>query len=212
MIIKNTKYIIKFTIFSMLISILSCILFQSCSPDTFSIYLDQLRTVHCQRMSKDYDKIIILEDNNNTIEMQDNALLSMKYSGDTQFNAELSLRCLSGQSIFLYLRTTESNFNHEKNIKIEINKEYSSVMDADGHIKRVDSIKLLDRQVQKLKIINDASIYTVMLDCDTIVSARTKLPSTEYLIFETLGSFHLFGINFDSNLDWFMLDETNKKS
>jgi hypothetical protein len=168
----------------------------SCAPDLFTLNrgIYNSRIYGLKMTSLDDVEVV----NDNSIIIRNNGIAALAIAEKTQFEADLTVKLLSGHGLRFAFRTVSDNYSVHPAIFFDYTTDGSNVRENDHALAAVDSVKAKINQPSRIKIINDGKVFTILADCDTVYLGRTEIPATEYIIIESLRSSEalLSGINF----------------
>ena len=102
----------------------------------------------------------------------------------TQFLGQFDVAIVGGEGMNVYLRTVPHEFDTTKGIAFRYAIDGSSVRDTTGRVTPLNYNAEVEQQT--LSFYNEADLLAISVGCKKLHEAPTKLPGTEYLIFETL--------------------------
>ncbi len=112
--------------------------------------------------------------------------------------AEFTVNLQQGEGLKFFFRTVVNDFDKQGRIEFDYTANGSKVYENGKIIGVADSITAKHNQPKKIVIKNDGPVFCILADCDTVMSGRTKLNCTEFIIIEAFpnSSAKLYGINF----------------
>jgi len=168
----------------------------SCTPDQYRLNESAEYPIAGLIMS-DLDSVMKLK--GNEIMLYPGGLTALRSEGMTQLHADISTQIISGEGITMYFRTVSDKMEQKNYIRFNYSTNGCKVFENKDLLVSVDSIKAKIGQLARVQIRNDGVIYTITVDCDTVIRYRTNLPATEYLILSSMknSKIKISGINFD---------------
>lgn len=139
----------------------------------------------------------------NQLYIDQNSTTAIKREGLTQFIFDATFTINKGDGIKFYLRNTYKSYNDISGIVFEYNQNGSKIFENGVLIAKVDSIKLQADSPTRIKIKQDGNYYDILVDCDTVIKATTKLVGTEYILMQSIQSnIDISGITLDEIHDF----------
>lgn len=188
-------------IFLLFLAMLILMAMVSCAPDTFMLnkYV-QTPWVNVKMLNgiEKAEKV-----NQNSFQINENALVSMKVIESNQFRSKFDLKLLEGDEISFYLYQTEADFEENKGLKIKITTSNYSIEINGKEVCRADSIKLNKGELHKINFHQEANLFEFDFDCNKIYLEQVGIPSTEFIIVRTNSKSRaiLQGINNEENYE-----------
>jgi len=102
----------------------------------------------------------------------------------TQFLGQFDVAIIGGEGMNVYLRTVPNEFDTTKGIAFRYAVDGCSVRDTNGLVTPLNYNAEVEQQT--LSFYNEADLLAISVGCKKLYENQTKLPGTEYLIFETL--------------------------
>jgi hypothetical protein len=197
----KTKY--KFLLFLLLA--ISSLLYYSCAPpDAFLLNRKEPVQILGLIMS-DLESVEQVRDN--ALYLFPNAMVALKSEDITQLATDFTVELREGNGIRFAFRTISDNFEKQNKIIFDYTLNGCIVKENDILITKVDSIKAVFNEQKLIRVLNEGKTYSITVDCDTVVKARTSLLTTEYFIIQSLGNTEavLSGIDFADVKDKFII-------
>jgi len=180
-----------------IILIFSISFMMSCSPDRFTLNELEGITIYGLIMSglETADKP---DEFSNALHLLPNARIALAASYLTQSESRFTVEMTKGSGLKFSIRTISDNFDTHPRIQFLYDSFGSTIYENERKIIAVDSIKATAMDKKLIILSNYGDYYTITVDCDTVITGRTKLPATEYVIIETLDDTEVFisGIKF----------------
>jgi hypothetical protein len=167
----------------------------ACSPDRFTLdkisgqnRIDgfEMRTIHDAEVK--YDNAFILNEQ---------GCVSLRAVNWTDGTWDFGLNFLFGGDINIVFRDVPFEYKSPRGIAVNISKGVLKITDAgkEVHLQKLQNDL---SSTARFKFSNDGFNYSLIIDCDTIYKGKSTIPSTEYVIFESLNSTKAFisGIDF----------------
>ena len=180
----------KFVIYLLVLIILG-----ACSPDRFT--LDkisgqnriegfEMKTIHDADVK--YDNAFVLTENGS---------VSLRAVNETDGVWDFGLNFLFGQELNIAFRDVSFEYKSPRALCINLSGNVIKITDS-GKDAFTDNSKYNFSNTVRVQFINDGFNFALILDCDTIYKGKTKIPATEYIIFESLNNTKAFisGIDF----------------
>ncbi len=175
--------------------LLVLLLLVSCVPDRFT--LDkisgqnriegfEMRSIHDAEVNYD-----------NAFTLNENGCVSLRAVNSTDGVWDFGFNFLFGENLNICLRDVPFEYQSPRALCINITNKVIRITDKGKEVFTVNCIYDFSNAI-RIKLVNDGFNYAVVLDCDTIYKGRTNIPSTEYIIFESLKNTKAFvsGIDF----------------
>lgn len=126
------------------------------------------------------------------------AKISLRVPLVSLMTAEFTVDVQEGEGLKFYFRTVVNDFEKRGRIEFDYTTSGSKVLENGRIIGIADSVAAKQNQPKKIIIKNDGPVFYILADCDTVMSGRTKLNCTEFIIIETRPNTRakLYGINF----------------
>jgi hypothetical protein len=184
--LQNKSFVLYLLVFTIL---------GACSPDRFTLdkisgqdRIDgfEMRTIHDADVK--YDNAFILNEN---------GAVALRAINETDGTWDFGLNFLFGGNINIAFRDVSFEFEHPRALCLNISDRKIQISDA-GKIVFSELRKYNFSNSIRVQFVNDGYNYSLILDCDTIYKGKTKIPSTEFMIFESLNNTKAFisGIDF----------------
>ncbi len=155
----------------------------ACSPDSFVLNKYGENNPIYVKMLNGIDKAEKI--NNNSLKINSDAIVSLKFMEKTQDVKEFDIQLLKGKEINLYLYTTEAEFEEKADIKIILSTENYQILQNNKNIAQSDTLKLIPLQNHRIRIKQDGILLKFSIDCADITLQVHHYNSSEYLIFRT---------------------------
>jgi len=170
----------------------------SCSPDRFT--LDkisgqnrisgfELRTIHDADVK--YDNAFILNEK---------GIVSLRAENETDGSWDFGLNFLFGQNMNIVFRDVPFGYKTPRGLCVNLSGKTIKISESGKEVFSQTN-ELNYSGIVRIQFLNDGFNYTLIMDCDTIYKGRSAIPSTEYIIFESLQNTKAFisGIDFKNN-------------
>lgn len=182
--------------------ILVIILLASCTPDTFMLNQKETNRIYGLKMCP-LDSAKKLKDN--ALMLYDGGRIALKSIQETQLIRDFTLETSSGSGVRFAFRTARNNYDEHPAVVFDFTTNGSKIYENNELVLSVDTVSLSHNEPRRITIKNDGEIYEIVVDCDTVAVAASKLPATEYIIVGTLPGTEalLSGINFAEILEEF---------
>jgi hypothetical protein len=169
----------------------------SCSPDRFTLNVNEEIAIYGLIMSG-LESAEKPDEYSNALHLRSNARIALAAPYLTQFESRFTVEIKKGGGLKFSIRTISDNFDAHPRIQFLYDSFGSTIYENDRKIIAVDSIKATAMEKKLIRLSNYGDYYTITVDCDTVITGRTKLPATEYVIIETLDDTEIFisGIKF----------------
>lgn len=168
----------SYFIFSLLLALISC------SPDSFVLNKYGEANPIYVKMLNGIDKAEKI--NNNSLKINSNAIISLKFIEKTQDFKEFNLQLIEGKEVDLYLYTTDVEFEEKADVKIKLSVDKYEILKDNQIVAQSDTIKLVPLQNHLIKIKQDGNLLKFSIDCADITLQVHRYNSSEYLILRTL--------------------------
>jgi len=141
---------------------------------------------------------LVKVDYNNQIEIFNGGACSIKRPNITISGSVFTVTLRDGDGLRFSTRTDSRKYKDEPGIVFEWTKNGSKIYENDALVASVDSVKAVLDTPTNIELIQDGGYYAFIADCDTVIKSKTLLPSSEYIIIESINSnSKLSGIRFD---------------
>lgn len=169
------------------------------SPDVFVINKYPGDKVIKVKMLNENGKAMLNPDQSITI--NPDALISLKFIEQTQYQTTFDLEKLTGDSIIFYLYNTETDFKKYSFIQIILSNSGYAVKLNDQIIAQSDTIQIKQGKNYKIKIQSEANLLNFSVDCADIKFQKIFLKATEYIMVRTDGNsrFKIKNLDFEKN-------------
>lgn len=167
----------------------------SCAPDRFT--LDkisgqnriegfEIKTIHDADVKFD-----------NAFVLNENGAVSLRAVNETDGIWDFGLNFLFGQQLNIAMRDVPFEYKSPWALCINLSDDVLKITDSGKEVFSENSKYSFSNSV-RVQFINDGFNFALILDCDTIYKGKTKIPTTEYIIFESLNNTKAFisGIDF----------------
>ncbi len=124
--------------------------------------------------------------NDNSLLLKKDAAISLKNIESTEWLAIFDLMAEESMSLDLQFRTTRQELSKDSGVLIKIRNSSIEFYENGVEIAQSIDYKFTKNEKYSVKILNDGVMVKVFIDCDEILDHRTKLLSTEYLIFRSV--------------------------
>jgi hypothetical protein len=145
----------------------------------------------------DYDLVDVPFDNE--IVLLDGGRVSIKRPNITLSQIDMLVNISEGDGVRFMTRTDTRKYKDHPGIVFDWTKNGSYITENGKKIAFVDSIKASYNSNAKIVFHQDGDFYSIAVNCDTVIKARTNLPGSEFMIIETLKSKAVFSaLNMDN--------------
>lgn len=165
--------------------LLSSILFTSCASDYYVLNKYRnlaLPTLVGYRGDNPLTVSLIADD---AVLIEENSRTAIREFDVTQYDKSFILRKISGH----YFKLTERSSPLEKDTSIGLHFIFDNngakVFDNSTFISSNSEIKLEENKDYIFRITQDGDFTTLLINCDTLLHRKTKIPASEYTIFKT---------------------------
>ncbi|MEI6088869.1 MAG: hypothetical protein WCR42_00300 [bacterium] len=178
-----------------LLCFLALLVLGACSPDRFT--LDkisgqnriegfEIRSIHDADVRHD-----------NAFILNENGAVSLRAVGETEGTWDFGLNFLFGQDVNIAFRDVSYEYISPRAVYLNLSDNLVRIIDSGKEV-FTNKGKYNFSYNTRFQFINDGFNYTLIIDCDTIYKGKTTIPSTEYIIFESLNNSKVFlsGIDF----------------
>lgn len=182
----------------------SSILFYSCAPpDAFILNRKEPVQIYGLIMSG-LETVEQVRDN--ALYLLPDAMVALKAEEKTQLATDFTVELRDGDGIRFAFRTISDNYEKQNKITFDYTINGCLVKENEKIITKVDSIRAVLNDQKLIRILNEGNTYSITVDCDTVIKARTKLLATEYVIIKALNRTEavLSGIDFADVKDKFI--------
>jgi len=124
-----------------------------------------------------------IEVTSSAIILKPGARFAVRIDNETQWIAEFDVKITSGTGLTAYLRTVPHGFDTTRGIAFRYAADGCSVRTADGTIPISYNA---ETDLQTLSFYNEAQRLTISAGCRKLYQEESRLPGTEFVIFETL--------------------------
>jgi|GEM_PF-1624199 hypothetical protein len=167
-----------------LLILVSTIFFYSCSTDKLILNrynLDQYQiNAH---LLNGIDKAVKINDN--SLKINEDAIISLKIDDVTQYNLEFDLSLLKGNEIIMFLNTTHYDFREKPDLEIILSDKGYKISQGSTILAESDTIKFLPNENHRIKFTLDAAKMYFTIDCTDLQINIPHQISTEYVFFKT---------------------------
>jgi|DewCreStandDraft_4_1066084.scaffolds.fasta_scaffold00019_341 hypothetical protein len=162
----------------------SALIYYSCAPpDAFLLNRKEPVQIYGLIMS-DLESVEQVRDN--ALYLLPGTMVALKVESITQLAADFTCELRDGEGITFAFRTISDNYEQQNKITFEYTTNGCIVRENNRLITKVDSIKAVPNEQKLIRILNEGKAYSITVDCDTVVKARTELCATEYVIIKSL--------------------------
>jgi len=129
------------------------------------------------------------------------ALFSIKFIEQTQYQTTFDLEKLSGDSIIFYLYNTETDFKKYSFMQFILTNSGYAVKLNEQIIAQSDTIQIKQGKNYKIKIQSEGNLLNFSIDCADIRFQKIFLKATEYIMVRTDGNsrFKIKNLDFEKN-------------
>lgn len=166
------------------ILLLSSILLSSCATDIFHLNRRNLNKIIPGYYLSGFASVDILSDN--SLMLKENASISLKNIESTEWIASFDLLTKGEMNIDLQFRTSRHQKEKHSGIVVKIRNSFIELYENNKQIGKNIDYNFNKNEMYSIKILNDGARVKVLIDCDEVLDYRTKLLSTEYLIFKSI--------------------------
>jgi hypothetical protein len=169
----------------------------ACAPDRFT--LDkisgqnriegfEIRSIHDAEVKFD-----------NAFIMNENGAVSLRAVNATDGTWDFGMNYLYGQDLNIVFRDVPFEYKSPRALCLNLSGNHLKILETGKEIYSSQT-KYDFSTTTRVKFENDGYNYTLIFDCDTIYKGKSKIPTTEYVIFESLNNTKVFfsGINFSN--------------
>lgn len=156
------------------------------TPDEFDLNDNTVSRQHVWNMSA-LDNVERIQPD--AMSMKENSTVAIAYPGTTQFASEYTTTLSGGEGIRFRFRTTRHDYKQDKNTGLSFSYTPTGcTLEENGRtVQYIDSIRATANTPTRILIQNHGNYYSITVGCSRIVYKTTSLPSTEYVIVETMG-------------------------
>jgi len=165
------------------ILLLSSILLSSCATDIFHLNRRNLNKIIPGYYLTGFASVDVLSDN--SLMLKKNASISLKNIESTEWLASFDLLTKGEMNIDLQFRTSRQEREKYSGIVVKIRNSFIEFYETDKEVGKRIYYNFSKNEMYSIKILNDGARVKVFVDCDEVLDYRTKLLSTEYLIFKS---------------------------
>jgi hypothetical protein len=167
----------------------------SCTPDKFTLNNKSEYRIEGLIMSN-LDCVEV--DKDNAIMLHPGGRAALRTFDLTQLLADFSVNIYSGQGIRFAIRTVSKYYPNSPSLVFDYSLSGCKIIENDKIIGFNDSVKVKFKEPARIIIKNDGEFYSIKVDCKEVFKGFTKIPSTEYIILETLmeSEAYVYGIKF----------------
>lgn len=167
----------------------------SCAPDRFT--LDKIsgqNRIEGFEMKTIHDADVKFD---NAFVLNENGAVSLRAVNETDGIWDFGLNFLFGQELNIAMRDVPFEYKSPRALCINLSDDVLKITDSGKEVFSENSKYNFSNSV-RVQFINDGFNFALILDCDTIYKGKTKIPTTEYIIFESLNNTKAFisGIDF----------------
>jgi hypothetical protein len=169
---------------NILLLLLNSILFSSCATDIFHLNRSSLNKTIPGYYLTGFASVDVLSDN--SLMLKENASISLKNIESTEWLASFDILSKGKMNINLQFRTSRHQREKYSGIVVKIRNSFIELYENNKKIGERIDYNFSKNEMYSIKILNDGARVKVLVDCDEVIDYRTKLLSTEYLIFKSI--------------------------
>lgn len=172
-------------LFKYIISVVIILLLWSCQ-DPYWFVLNNRTShswlLHGHKMC-DMDSVEVYADD--AFYMHQQSRVALRKVEMTEFEADFTLKIMQGHGVNFYLRSAMHNFESHNQVKFSYDSSGCNIFENGELIRYVDSVYAEPDERKRVIIKNFSHSYLILVDCDTVIYSRTKIPNSEYIIIES---------------------------
>jgi hypothetical protein len=178
-----------------ILAIILILFISSCQPDKFSLNKHEAYPVGGMIMGN-LDSVDVY--GQNAFRLYPGGAVAIRVTSLTQFSADFTVELEKGSGVRFSIRTVSNNFEERPSLTLDLRNDGYIIEDRSISSKQSDSVKLMPGSPLRLIIENDGKYLSIKTDCSLIYKNPEELPSTEYLVIESIGESQvkIFGIEF----------------
>lgn len=156
----------------------------SCTPDKLILNRNDLDSYFIYvNLLNGIDKAKKINDN--SIQINKDAIISLKIDDVTQYQMEFDLSLLDGNQITMFLNSTNYDYKVKPDVGIELSVNGYKISNGSSVIAQSDSIRFMLNENHRVRFTLDAGKLFLKLDCAEMTLDIPQQISTEYLFFRT---------------------------
>ncbi|MFP4527911.1 MAG: lipoprotein [Candidatus Kapaibacterium sp.] len=154
-----------------------------CSPDQYTLHRRTGNFTYGMIMS-DLESVELIADN--ALLIKPGGLSAIRRPGMTQNVGDFTVELRSGSGIRIAFRTVRYEYKRQPSMALDYTRS-GCIISHDGEVvANIDSVRARMGEPSRIRIINDGKYVKIYIDCDEVLYTTTRLPATEYFIFESI--------------------------
>ena len=156
----------------------------SCTPDKLILNRNDLDSYFISvNLLNGIDKAKKINDN--SLQINKDAVISLKIDDVTQYQMEFDLSLLEGNQITMFLNSTNYDYKEKPDVGIELSNKGYKITNCAAVVAESDTIKFFPNENHRIKFTLDAGKLFLKLDCAEMTIDIPHQISTEYVFFRT---------------------------
>ncbi len=119
---------------------------------------------------------------NNAILLHSGGAIGLRVNPVTDFIGDFTVNIKEGRGVKFTFRTTTHDITSISGITFNYTGSGSWIEENGQTIARLDTVRAIIGQQERIQISNEGKLYTVQVGCTVIYRGKTNLPATEYII------------------------------
>jgi hypothetical protein len=166
-----------------IMAIILILFVSSCQPDKFSLNKHEAYPIGGLIIGN-LDSVDVF--GRNAFRLYPGGAVAIRVTSLTQFSSDFTIELEKGTGVRFSVRTVSNNFENHPSLTLDLRKDGYIIGGFGKTNQQSDSIKLEPNSPMRLFLENDGKFIIIKTDCSLIYKNPEELPSTEYLVIESI--------------------------